>query len=129
MYRTGDLACWGDDAQLQYIGRADEQVKIRGYRIELGEIDNNLLSCPEVTQAITTVKESDTGAHLVAYVTLNRTMTDHHDAELVDEWQQMYDDLYGAEVGPTSFGSDFRGWNSSYTDAPIPLERDDGMAF
>jgi non-ribosomal peptide synthetase component F/thioesterase domain-containing protein len=123
MYRTGDLACWGDDAQLQYVGRADEQVKIRGYRIELGEIDTNLLSCPEVTQAITTVKESDTGAHLVAYVTLNRTTSDHHDAELVDEWQHMYDDLYGAEVGATGFGSDFRGWNSSYTDAPIPLEQ------
>ena len=122
MYRTGDLVCWGADGQLQYVGRADEQVKIRGYRIELGEIENTLLACPEVTQAVTTVHQSDTGAHLVAYVTLDHTTTADHDAELVEEWQHMYDDLYGAEVGVSGFGSDFRGWNSSYTDDPIPLE-------
>ena len=122
MYRSGDLVCWGADGQLQYVGRADEQVKIRGYRIELGEIENTLLACPEVTQAVTTVHQSDTGAHLVAYVTLHHATTADHDAELVGEWQHMYDDLYSAEVGVSGFGSDFRGWNSSYTDDPIPLE-------
>ena len=122
MYRSGDLVCWGADGQLQYVGRADEQVKIRGYRIELGEIENTLLACPQVTQAVTTVHQSDTGAHLVAYVTLDHATTADHDAELVGEWQHMYDDLYSAEVGVSGFGSDFRGWNSSYTDDPIPLE-------
>ena len=62
MYRTGDLVCWRADGQLQYVGRADEQVKIRGYRIELGEIENTLLDCPEVTQAVATVHDGDTGA-------------------------------------------------------------------
>ena len=123
MYRTGDLVCWGADGQLQYVGRADEQVKIRGYRIELGEIENTLLTSPQVTQAVATVHRSNTGAQLVAYLTLDHTTTTaDHDAELVEEWQHMYDDLYAAEVRVSGFGMDFRGWNSSYTDDPIPLE-------
>jgi hypothetical protein len=34
----------------------------------------------------------------------------------------MYDELYDAEVEMAEFGSDFRGWNSSYTSEPIPLQ-------
>ena len=123
MYRTGDLVSWGADGQLQYVGRADEQVKIRGYRIELGEIENALLGCPQVTQAVATAHHSDTGAHLAAYITLEHTTTADHDAEIVDEWHHVYDELYGAEVEMPEFGMDFRGWNSSYTDDPIPLEQ------
>nr|WP_006241247.1 non-ribosomal peptide synthetase [Mycolicibacterium tusciae] len=121
MYRTGDLVSWGADGQLQYVGRADQQVKIRGYRIELGEIENALAASPEVNQAVTTVHRGASGAQLVGYVTLDHTTTDESDAELVGEWQHMYDDLYGAEVAAWEFGSDFRGWNSSYTDESIPL--------
>ncbi|MFD2943649.1 non-ribosomal peptide synthetase, partial [Flavobacterium notoginsengisoli] len=42
LYKTGDLARWLPDGNLEYIGRSDAQVKIRGYRIELGEIENAL---------------------------------------------------------------------------------------
>ena len=122
MYRTGDLVRWGADGQLQYLGRADEQVKIRGYRIELGEIEDALLNCPQVTQAVATVYQGNAGAHLVAYVTLDHTNTADHDAEAVEHWQHVYDELYSAEVAVSGFGTDFRGWNSSYTGDPIPLE-------
>ena len=94
---------------LDYLGRADSQIKLRGQRIELGEIENTLLACPQVTQAAATVHHSDTGAHLVAYVTLEHTTTADHDAEIVEEWQHLYDELYGAEVGGVGVRHGFSG--------------------
>ncbi|WP_082684019.1 MULTISPECIES: non-ribosomal peptide synthetase [unclassified Mycobacterium] len=122
MYRTGDLVRWTPAGTLQYLGRADAQIKLRGQRIELGEIENTLLGCPQVTQAAATVHHSDTGAdHLIAYVALEHASSVDHDVEIVDQWQHMYDEWYGAEVELPDFGMDFRGWNSSYTGDPIPL--------
>jgi amino acid adenylation domain-containing protein len=122
MYRTGDLMRWTPASTLDYLGRADTQIKLRGQRIELGEIENTLLSCPQVTQAAATVHHSTTGTHLIAYTRLKPTTTADNDAEVVEQWQHMYDELYGAKVRVPEFGMDFRGWNSSYTDDPIPLE-------
>jgi acyl-coenzyme A synthetase/AMP-(fatty) acid ligase len=122
MYRTGDLVRWTSAGTLQYLGRADTQIKLRGQRIELGEIENTLLACPQVTQAAAAVHHSNPGSHLIAYVTLEHTSTVDHDAEIVDQWQHVYDELFDAEVETPAFGMDFRGWNSSFTDDPIPLD-------
>jgi amino acid adenylation domain-containing protein len=123
MYRTGDLVRWTAVGTLDYLGRADSQVKLRGQRLELGEIENTLLSCPEVNRAAATVHQGDTGSHLIAYVTLEQTIaTADQDSRIVDQWQHLYDELYGADVAVAGFGMDFRGWDSSYTDDPIPLE-------
>ena len=113
---------WTPAGTLDYRGRADSQIKLRGRRIELGEIENTLLACPQVIQAAASVHHSDTGSHLIGYITLEHTATADHDAEIVDQWQQLYDELYGAEVEAPGFGMDFRGWNSSYTDEPIAFE-------
>ncbi|WP_167355059.1 non-ribosomal peptide synthetase [Nocardia africana] len=121
VYRTGDLVRWTSAGTLEYVGRADTQIKLRGQRIELGEIENTLLACPQVTRAAATMHRSTTGAHLIAYITLDHTIT-NHDTDIVEQWRHMNDQLYDAGVAAPGFGMDFRGWNSSYTDDPIPLE-------
>ncbi|MGW4098909.1 amino acid adenylation domain-containing protein, partial [Mycobacterium sp. NPDC004974] len=121
MYRTGDLVRWTPAGSLEYLGRADAQIKLRGQRLELGEIENTLLACPQVARAAATVFHSEAADHLVAYVSLDHTSTADHEAEVVDQWQQIYDELYDADLEVVEFGSDFRGWNSSYTGQPIPL--------
>ncbi|OXB20669.1 condensation domain-containing protein, partial [Flavobacterium tructae] len=71
MYKTGDLARWLPDGNIEYIGRKDDQVKIRGYRIELGEIENALSSLAGVNQCCVLAKEDTTGnKRLVGYVVL-----------------------------------------------------------
>ncbi|WP_160110878.1 non-ribosomal peptide synthase/polyketide synthase [Mycolicibacterium houstonense] len=123
LYRTGDLVRWTETGSLEYLGRADAQVKLRGQRLELGEIENTLLSCPQVSRAAATVYHDDAADHLIAYVALARASSADHDAEVVDQWQTVYDELYDADLEAADFGSDFRGWNSSYTSDPIPLDQ------
>ena len=68
-YHTGDLARFGTDGAVEFLGRSDHQVKIRGYRVELGEIEAAISRYPGARQAIVIARADERGdAQLVAYV-------------------------------------------------------------
>ncbi|MBN3960151.1 non-ribosomal peptide synthetase [Nostoc sp. NMS8] len=69
LYKTGDLARYRSDGNIEYLGRIDHQVKIRGFRIELGEIEALLVSHPTVWENVVIEREDELGdKRLVAYV-------------------------------------------------------------
>ncbi|MEH2088584.1 amino acid adenylation domain-containing protein [Nostoc sp.] len=71
LYKTGDLARYLPDGNLEYLGRIDHQVKIRGFRIELGEIENALLKHPAVQKIVVLAREDKPRVQqLVAYIVL-----------------------------------------------------------
>ncbi|MBD2567372.1 non-ribosomal peptide synthetase [Anabaena lutea] len=69
LYKTGDLARYLSDGNIEYLGRIDHQVKIRGFRIELGEIETVLVQHPNVRETVVVAREDIPKNHrLVAYV-------------------------------------------------------------
>ena len=69
LYKTGDLARYLPDGNIEYLGRIDSQVKLRGFRIELGEIESLLRQQPSVKDCVAIVREDTPGdQRLVAYI-------------------------------------------------------------
>src|SRR5258708_17401807 len=69
LYKTGDLARYLWNGEIECLGRIDHQVKVRGFRIELGEIESVLSSHPGIRQSVVVAREDASNEkRLVAYV-------------------------------------------------------------
>ncbi|MEM9917682.1 MAG: amino acid adenylation domain-containing protein [Bacteroidota bacterium] len=69
LYRSGDMARYLSNGDLEYLHRADKQVKIRGFRIELGEVESALAQHPEVGENVVIIREDQPDQkRLVAYI-------------------------------------------------------------
>ena len=73
LYKSGDLARYLPNRDIEYLGRIDHQVKIRGFRIELGEIEATLLQHDAVREVAVIAQNSPTGGkRLVAYLVVKQ---------------------------------------------------------
>lgn len=70
LYKTGDLARYLQDGNIEYLGRIDHQVKIRGFRIELGEIESVLSQHPAVRETVVIVQQNQS---IVAYIVFQQS--------------------------------------------------------
>jgi non-ribosomal peptide synthase protein (TIGR01720 family) len=80
-YKTGDLARWLPDGNIEFMGRVDRQVKIRGYRIEPGEIESVLRRVPGIREVVVLtvedrLKNNNLNTSLCAYYMAEEDMPD-----------------------------------------------------
>lgn len=72
LYKTGDLARYLPDGNIEFVGRKDRQVKVRGFRVEMGEIEVALEQHPAVQEvAVVTREYGPSDQRLVAYIVPN----------------------------------------------------------
>nr|WP_272819430.1 non-ribosomal peptide synthetase [Scytonema hofmannii] len=128
LYKTGDLARYLSDGNIEYIGRIDNQVKIRGFRIELGEIETVLNQHPLVKESVVVTRSLSSGdKSLVAYLVpgsksqILPQQFAQWQSEYVSDWQTLYEQAYGqTQISTDDLTFNIAGWNSSYTRQPIP---------
>lgn len=72
IYKTGDVARFLPDGQLEFLGRKDKQIKIRGHRVDLGEIESMLDQIQGVKQSVLLLHTLENGTkELMAFVVKN----------------------------------------------------------
>ncbi|OBJ72211.1 non-ribosomal peptide synthetase [Mycobacterium colombiense] len=76
LYRSGDLARWTEDGQLEFAGRSDHQVQVRGFRVELAEVEAAVAGADGVAAAAARTWEVHGGTSLAGYVVPQHPITD-----------------------------------------------------
>jgi amino acid adenylation domain-containing protein len=99
LYKTGDLARYLPNGELEYLGRIDNQVKIRGFRIELGEIEALLAFHPQIWETVVLVWDDTRGdKRLVAYIVPQPEIT-----VIIDEIRQFLTAKLPGYMVPNAF--------------------------
>lgn len=70
LYRSGDIARYRADGNIEYLHRADTQIKLRGFRVELSEIEQVFMAHPSVAEAVVVavLGERDDDTRLAVYL-------------------------------------------------------------
>ena len=102
LYKSGDLARYLPDGNIEFLGRIDHQIKVRGFRVELGEIESTLLTHSAVDNVLVMSRNDMTGkpdgeALLAAYVITKDSQLD------VSELKQFLNDQLPDYMVPSGF--------------------------
>ncbi len=99
LYKTGDLARWLPDGNIEFIGRIDHQVKLRGFRIEPGEIENRLLEHEKIKEAVVIFgQDKNDDTYLCAYIVGAQPPGTSSGGAHTGERQAVPDDLDSSEL-------------------------------
>jgi amino acid adenylation domain-containing protein len=103
LYKTGDLARWLPNGQVECLGRIDYQVKVRGFRIELGDIEAALRQHPDINEAIVIVREDSPGEKILVGYFVPPAGRSDDDAAIVTELRQFLKSHLPDFMVPTQF--------------------------
>lgn len=90
MYKTGDLARYREDGNIELVGRKDFQIKIRGFRIEPGEIENVAVKFDGIDTAVVVAKEMGAEKQLILYYTSNAQVDEKRLKEYLSKYLADY---------------------------------------
>lgn len=120
VYLSGDMGCWRNSGEIEFLGRADRQVQIDGMRVDPTEIEAVLAAQDDVQDSRVLTIDSDGRMSLAAFVVPTAEPLEDG-SSLKHRWTEAFDRLYrtGASTRPNEM-RDFCGWSDTATGNPLP---------